>query len=133
MATAASFIIAIQKIFSDYLMKWGFAMASKEIKVDEDLPNFFKSVKLSQADELVKENINMQNNFGFSLNDPDTIKTLDKTAVPKKAIQGTPWYQILSNARYSNLFYYVGAFIGERQKLIEDGYSDSKNENFAEE
>jgi hypothetical protein len=41
-------------------MKWGFAMASKEIKVDEDLPNFFKSVKLSQADELVKENENMQ-------------------------------------------------------------------------
>jgi hypothetical protein len=28
-------------------MKWGFTMASQDIKVDEDLPNFFKSVKLS--------------------------------------------------------------------------------------
>jgi len=92
-------------------MKWGFAMASKEIAVDEDLPNFFKSVKLSQADELVKENENMQNNFGFMLNDPDTIKKLDDTKVPKKSIQGTPWYQILSNPKYANLFYYVGAFI----------------------
>lgn len=59
MACCAIFIIAIQKIFADYLMRWGFAMASKEIKVDEDLPNFFKSVKLSQADELIHENVNM--------------------------------------------------------------------------
>jgi len=28
-------------------MKWGFSMSDKEIKVDEDLPNFFKAVKLS--------------------------------------------------------------------------------------
>jgi len=28
-------------------MKWGFALQSKEIEVDEDLPNFFKTVKLS--------------------------------------------------------------------------------------
>ena len=92
MACVAVFIIAIQKIFADYLMKWGFAMASKEIKVDEDLPNFFKSVKLSQADELIHENVNMQNNFLFNLNDPDTIARLDETKVPKKSIQGTPWY-----------------------------------------
>jgi hypothetical protein len=67
-------------------MKWGFAMASSEIKVDEDLPNFFKSVKLSQADEVVIENENMKTNFLFSMNDPDTITHLDNTKVPKKAI-----------------------------------------------
>lgn len=63
MACCAVFIIATQKIFANYLMKWGFAMASKDIKVDEDLPNFFKSVKLSQADELIHENTNMETNF----------------------------------------------------------------------
>lgn len=133
MAVAAVFIMAVQKIFADYLMKWGFAMASKEIKVDEDLPNFFKSVKLSQADEVVFENENMANNFGFTLNDPDTIKKLDDTKVPKKAIQGTPWYQVLSNPRYSHLFYYIGAFIPEREKLIEDGFTDSEDARFADE
>ena len=97
MAGAAVGILAIQRIFADYLMKWGFTMASQDIKVDEDLPNFFKSVKLTQADELIYENINMQENFGINLNDPDTIATLDTTTMPKKAIQGTPWYQILSN------------------------------------
>jgi len=30
-------------------------MTSKDIEVDEDLPNFFKCVRLSQADELIKE------------------------------------------------------------------------------
>jgi hypothetical protein len=35
-------------------------MSSKDIEVDEDLPNFFEAVKLSQADELIEENKNMQ-------------------------------------------------------------------------
>ena len=131
MAIASLGIIIIQKVFADRLMKWGFTMASQDIKVDEDLPNFFKSVKLSQADELILENANMQENFSINLNDPDTIETLDATTMPKKAIQGTPWYQILSNPKYSNEFYYVGAFVGEREKLIEDGFGE--NEQFAEE
>jgi hypothetical protein len=133
MACCAVFIIAIQKIFADYLMKWGFAMASKDINVDEDLPNFFKSVKLSQADEIILENENMKKNYLMCLNDPDTIHKLDETSVPKKAIQGTPWYQVLSNPKYSDLFYYIGAFIGEREKLIEDGFDETGEAKFAEE
>lgn len=76
----------IQKIAGDKLAEWGFGMADTEIAVDEDLPNFFKSVKLSQADELIAENTNMMQNYGFEPNDPDTIKVLDSTVVPKKAI-----------------------------------------------
>jgi hypothetical protein len=30
-------------------------MSSKDIVVDEDLPNFFKSVRLIQADQAVRE------------------------------------------------------------------------------
>lgn len=61
----------------------------------------------------------MQNKFGFLVNDPDTITNLEQVEVPKKSCQGTPWYSILSNTKYSHLFYYVGAFVGEREKLIE--------------
>ena len=64
----------------------------------------------------------MQDNFGINLNDPDTIAALKVTKMPKKAMQGTPWYQILSNARYSHAFYYIGAHIVERENLIEDGF-----------
>lgn len=86
MAVASIFLVAVQKIFADYLMKWGFALSDQEIEVDEDLPNFFKSIKLSQADEIICEEENMKKNFGFSYNDGDTIETLDATMVPKKAI-----------------------------------------------
>lgn len=99
-------------------------MSSKDIEVDEDLPNFFEAVKLSQADELIEENKNMQQNYLFEHNDPDTIELLEKATIPKKAIQGSPWYQILSNFRYQDQFQYIGAFIEEREKLIEDGFSD---------
>jgi len=34
---------------------------------------------------------------------------------------------MLSNPIYSSDFYYIGAFISEREKLIEDGY---KNEDW---
>lgn len=106
----------------EYLQKWGFGMSAKDIEVDEDLPNFFRSVKLSQADELILENENMRENFGFEHNDPDTIAELNHATIPKKAMTGTPWYQILSNPHYKDAFQYIGAFVSEREKLIEDGY-----------
>jgi hypothetical protein len=92
MCIASIFLVTVQKIFASYLMQWGFALQSQEIEVDEDLPNFFKVIKLSQADTLVSMENNMKDNFGFSFNDPDTIELLDATCIPKKAIQGTPWY-----------------------------------------
>jgi len=123
-AIAAVLLLLFTKIFEPKLMEWGFSLQKGEIEVDEDLPNFFTSVKLSQADEVVKEEENMRKNFGILLNDPDTIEKLDNTAQPKKAIQGTPWYTVLSNIKYQNSFNYIGAFIEEREKLIEDGFVD---------
>lgn len=114
----------IQVTLGKHLAGWGFQLADHEINVDEDLPHFFEAVKLSQANELVNENANMMNNYGFEPNDPDTINILDETKLPKKAIQGTPWYQILSNHHYASEFCYIGAFIKEREKLLEDGYPE---------
>lgn len=44
--------------------------------------------------------------------------------MPRKAIQGTPWYFILSNSDYAEAFNYIGPHIKEREKLIEDGDQD---------
>ena len=97
-------------------------MTAKKFEVDEDLPNFFKSITLGQADMLVKEEEHCQANFGVLINDPDTVRTLDETEVPDKALQGTPWYTVLSNQGYTEAFGYIGAYVEEREKLIEDGY-----------
>lgn len=117
-------LYVIQLVLGHKLAKWGFGLADHEIDVDEDLPHFFEAVKLSQANQIVMENHNMQDNFGFEPNDPDTIEVLDNTKLPKKAIQGTPWYQILSNHHYASEFCFIGAHVKEREKLIEDGYPE---------
>ena len=67
-------------------------MQGKEIEVDEDLPNFFDTIKLSMADEIIAENTNMIENYGFEPNDPDTIDRLEKSSMTKRPMQGTPWY-----------------------------------------
>jgi len=41
------------------LNRFGYGMQAKEIEVDEDLPNFYTCVKLSQADEIISEEENM--------------------------------------------------------------------------
>lgn len=54
-----------------------------DIKVDENLPNFFKAVKLSYADELVMEIQNLKDNYGIEIEDPRVIKRLDEVQMPK--------------------------------------------------
>lgn len=68
----------------------------------------------------------MMKHYGLQINDPDTVATLDAATMPKKAMMGTPWYTVLSNAAYQNKFNYIGAFIDEREKLIEDGLADDE-------
>lgn len=101
-------------------------MTEKDIKVDEDLPDFFKAIPLKYADVLLKENEHMKDWYRFELNDPDTIELLKeaKKKIPKKTIVGTPWYQVTSNLAYSDDFCYLGPFVPEREKLIEDGLQD---------
>jgi len=55
MSICATVLLIVKKVFADYLQQWGFTMSHKEIRVDENLPNFFDAVKLSQADELLEE------------------------------------------------------------------------------
>jgi len=75
-------------------------MQAKSFEVDEDLPNFFESISLMQADMIVNEEKHCQENFGVLVNDPDTIALLDEVKVPEKALIGTPWYTVLSNQFY---------------------------------
>ena len=46
--------------------KWGYTLSKNQINVDENLPNFFEAVKLSDADWMVFENSNLRKNYGFN-------------------------------------------------------------------
>ena len=125
----AAFLIIMMKVFipNEILDYFGFGMESQKIEVDENLPNFFSVVRFTASDEVIEEEKNCQTNLGFLINDPDTIESLKKIKMPKKACQGTPWYQMLSNPKYMNDFNYIGAFVNEREKLIEDGQLEMNN------
>ena len=105
MAFAAVFLVLFIK-FCPYEIrsKLGFSLQKKEIKVDEDLPDFFDTILLSCADELVNEEQNCIENFGVQFNDPDTVKILDEAKQPRKSMLGTPWYTVLSNDEYKEAF-----------------------------
>ena len=49
-------------------------MTAKKFEVDEDLPKFFHSITLNQADVIVKEEKHCQEEFGVLVNDPDTVE-----------------------------------------------------------
>jgi hypothetical protein len=67
---------------------------------------------------------NMKKNFGFEYTDPDTIEELRNAEYPKLTITGTPWYNVMSNPQYVNAFCFVPSYVGEREKIINDGFSE---------
>ena len=102
-------------------------MVSKEMSVDEDLPHFYNITTLRQRKQMIKMYNNMKHNFGFETTDPDTIAELEKAEYPEVTITGTPWYNVLSNPSYVNDFQFVGSFVSEREKIIDDGYPDAED------
>lgn len=57
MCVTCVFIIIFTSIVpNDVLLKWGFSMSVDELEVDEDLPNFFEALMLSEAEKIISEN-----------------------------------------------------------------------------
>lgn len=54
--TCVALIVVQLVIPSELLLKWGFTMSQEEMEVDEDLPNFFTALMLSEAEKVISEN-----------------------------------------------------------------------------
>ena len=109
----------------DLRSKYGFSRKNDMIAVDEDLPNFFEAVKLGQADEIIEEYYNMKNKYGFEVYDRNVIQKLESIGTPTKwAMQGTPWYSMLSNPDYADDFNYINCKVKDRVKFIKDIHED---------
>ena len=52
---------------------------------------------------------------------------LKRCRLPEKEICRSPWYNILANPDYRDKFHYFGAFIEDREILIEDGDDEGDN------
>jgi hypothetical protein len=63
--------------------------------------------------------------YGFEFQDPDTTEALEKIrTTPKKVMTGTPWYHVVSNPHITSEMAYVHPNIGEREKVIRNGFPD---------
>lgn len=70
-------IVVIHLIFSeDWLKHMGYTMARDALTVDEDLPNFFKTLPKREANMLVSEHEHIQAEYGFELQDSYFIDRL---------------------------------------------------------
>jgi hypothetical protein len=47
------------------MKKWGYSFGGAKLNVDENLPYFFKAIRLSNADWLIKENAHLKDMYGF--------------------------------------------------------------------
>ena len=70
-------ITLLRSRFYHLMEKWGFTLSKVEINVDENLPNFFEAIKLSDADWMVYENRNMRRTYGFEFIPKSAEKRLD--------------------------------------------------------
>ena len=104
MGALVAMIIFMQTFFKKQLKRWGFSFGGASLNVDENLPFFFTGLKLKDADWLLQEYNNLQDDYGFEIIKKDVARTLDLVGTPKKAIVGVPYYIILGNPLYSRDF-----------------------------
>ena len=92
------------------------------------MPNFFRSVKLSDADWIVKENQYLEQNYSFRFAPSKLIEEMDKVEVPKKPVQGIAWYNLMANPMYVRAFNYIEIDVPNRENLIVDGDDNEGND-----
>ena len=121
-------IFLANSFFKKGLKRLGFGFSGTKIEVDENLPNFYHSVKLSEADWLVQENAYYSSKYQMRMITDELATKLDATAVAKKPIQGIHWYTLLANPAYVQDFAYISVNTPDRENLIVDDDDDEGND-----
>jgi hypothetical protein len=67
MALLLTVIFILQKSCKKTMQRYGFRSKNKEIDVDQNLPPFYRAVKLSEAEWIVSEANYYWNNYGLRL------------------------------------------------------------------
>ena len=125
----ASFILVLfSKIFGAAVRRWGYVISTRDIVVDENLPNFFEAVPLTESDWVIAENKNLRENYGFNMMQRELEDKLDSLPESKKTIGGVPWYQVLANPAYARDFCFIEAYVPNRSDYIVDGDDDEGND-----
>ena len=124
-----SVMILLKTCLYEKIKEWGYTLSSSVVAVDENLPNFFKAIKLADSEWFVKESRYCRHTYRFSFANRDVVDRVDRMSeVPKKAIHGLAWYNILCNPAYVQAFNYISVATPNRANLIVDDDSDEEND-----
>ena len=121
-------LILFSKIFTTTMSKWGYVISKQQIVVDENLPNFFEAVTLSESEWIIAENKNLREIYGFNMMQREIEDKLDSLPEGHKYIRGVAWYQILANPVYARDFCFIEAYVPNRSDYIVDGDDIEEND-----
>lgn len=124
-----SIIVILESYFAEHLSAWGFSLSQNKIEVDENLPDFYQAIKLSDADWVVHEQQYYDREYDMKIAEPELAKKMDEVSRPVKAVQGIAWYKILANPDYITAFNYIEVNVPDRSNLIVDDDDDEGNDN----
>ena len=75
-------LVTIKIFFKETLENFFFAEKERIIEVDENLPNFFNAIKVSDADWFVKESNYLKNKYQFTFANKIVVDRMDKIRMP---------------------------------------------------
>jgi hypothetical protein len=116
----------LQKFFGGI---WDMIVLTKEEPAkDEGLPNFYQTVKLSDADWLVSMNEYYESTYSMKTVSKELTTRLDANGQVTKPCQGVPWYNLLANSDYCQDFAYIPTNNEKRAELIVDDDDNEGND-----
>ena len=100
-AVTASLILTMFILKRFFTSIWRMIVIEPEEEAkDEGLPNFYRTVKLSDADWLISMNNYYEKTYAMKTVSKELTTRLDGNKATIKPIQGVAWYNILANLDY---------------------------------
>jgi hypothetical protein len=95
-----------------------FGIGEIDIKIDEDLANYYDACEQEDRDEMIQDEQNFRANYNLKLiSDESLLKYQQGKDVPN-SILGVHSYRMLCNPEYIQAFQFVPASIPNRETLI---------------
>ena len=68
----------LQTINPDLMKKWGFVISQNKLEVDENLPDFFDSLKLKDKEWFLSENRRMKDVYAYMVANEETVTKMER-------------------------------------------------------
>ena len=112
------------------MKKWGFVISQNTLEVDENLPDFFDSLKLKDKEWFLSENRRMKDVYAYMVANEETVTKMERyQGSSKRPITNIAFYWLLANPTYQHQFNYFPVALKDRNEYIESSESSSEGDS----